>query len=273
MHGSWHEVAPGVWQGRYAPFDVTVAVVAGEGACLVVDTRCGPAQAAELHRDLAALGLPAVAHVVNTHAHGDHCFGNAAFADHAELWGHRGCAAALADDGEAQRRHLLELLERDAVADDGATADDVARAEIVAPGRLVDELAEVDVGGRRVRLRFLGAGHTDHDLVVDVPDVETVITGDLVEESGPPTFDHSDPLAWPDTLDRLRALGRRVIVPGHGACVGPLFVADQQAELAALAELVAQFDRGTLTADQAVRRAALPEPAVRAALARGRTAR
>ncbi len=268
MHGSWHEVAPGVWQGRYAPFDVTVAVVAGEEASLVVDTRCGPGQAAEVQSDLDALALPAVTHVVNTHAHGDHCFGNAAFAGHAELWGHRGCGDALADGGEAQRRHLLEALERDDGADDGSTAEDIARAEIVAPQRLVDERAEIDVGGRRVRLRFLGAGHTDHDLVVDVPDADTVIAGDLVEESGPPSFDHSDPQAWPETLDRLRALGRRVIVPGHGACVGPLFVADQQAELAALADLVAQVERGTLSADQAVRRASLPEGAVRAAVAR-----
>lgn len=270
MHGSWHEVAPAVWQGRYAPFDVTVAVVVGEGASLVVDTRCGPAQAAEVQGDLATLAVPAVAHVVNTHAHGDHSFGNAAFADQAELWGHRGCADALAEGGEEQRRHLVEALERDGVADDGSTGADIARAEIVPPQRLVDELAEIDVGGRRVRLRFLGAGHTDHDLVIDVPDAGAVIAGDLVEESGPPSFDHSDPQAWPDTLDRLRALGRRVIVPGHGAPVGPLFVADQQAELAALADLVAQVERGTLSADQAVRRASLPEPTVRAALARGR---
>lgn len=267
MHGSWHEVAPGVWQGRYAPFDVTVAVVTGEGGSLVVDTGCGPAQAAELDRDLGALGLPEVTHVVNTHAHGDHCFGNAAFAERAELWAQRGCADALADGGEAQRHHLLEALEQ-LPADDGSTAEDITRAEIVAPQRLVDDLAEIDVGGRRVRLRFLGAGHTDHDLVVDVPDADAVIAGDLVEESGPPSFDHSDPQAWPETLDRLRALGRRVIVPGHGACVGPLFVADQQAELAALADLVAQVERGTLSADQAVRRASLPEDAVRAAVAR-----
>lgn len=285
MHGSWQEIADGVWQGRYAPLDVTVAVVAAGEATLVVDTRGGPDQGAELAADLAALGVPAVTHVVNTHAHGDHCFGNAAFAERARLWGHRGCATALAGDaGEAQRRHLREALAGDAAparaegegARGGGTATaadaDAARAEIVAPDHVVDELAELDVGGRRVVLRWLGRGHTSHDLVVDVPDAAVVIAGDLIEESGPPAFADADPVAWPETIDRLRALGRRVIVPGHGAAVGPLFVADQQADLAEVAELVRQVDRGTLRAEQAVRRAPLPEDAIRAALARGHRA-
>jgi glyoxylase-like metal-dependent hydrolase (beta-lactamase superfamily II) len=278
VHGSWDEVAEGVWHGRYAPFDVTVAVVAGAEASLVVDTRAGPAQAGELQADVAALAVPPVTHVVNTHAHGDHCFGNAAFAGHTRLWGHRGCAAALAGErGESQRRHLRDALAAETGAADsvdadngpGTAADDIARADIAAPDHLVDDLAELDVGGRRVALRWLGRGHTDHDLVVDVPDAKTVVAGDLVEHSGPPTFADSDPLAWPETVDRLRALGRRVIVPGHGAAVGPLFVADQQADLAAVAELVRQVDRGTLRVEQAVGKSPLPEDAIRAALARG----
>lgn len=282
MHGSWQEVAHRVWQGRFAPFDVTVALIAGEAASLLVDTRAGPRQAAELQADLAELGEPPATRVVNTHAHGDHCFGNAAFAGSCQLWGQRGCAAALSgESGDAQRRHLREALAAetgqggggepgaDRRADGGDPAEDVAAARIVAPDHLVDELDELDVGGRRVVLRWLGRGHTDHDLVVDVPDAGAVIAGDLVEASGPPSFAHSDPLAWPETIDRLRALGRRVIVPGHGRAVGPLFVADQQSDLAEVAELVRQVDRGTLRAEQAVRTAPLPEDAVRTALSRG----
>lgn len=263
MHASWQEVAPGVWQGRYRPFDVTVAAVVGDGACLLVDTGSGLRQAEQVREDLAALGLPPVTHVVNTHAHADHCFGNAVFAEDAEVWAHRRCAAELAERGEAQRAHLLAL------ATDEDTADDVRQAPIVAPDALVDDLADIVVGGRAVRLRFLGAGHTDHDLVVDVADVRVAIVGDLVEQSGPPAFSHSHPLAWPDTLDRLRALRPTVVVPGHGAPVGSLFVADQQADLAEVADLVARVRRGELSEKKAVATAPLPEPAVREALARG----
>lgn len=263
MHGSWQQVAAGVWQGRYPPFDATVAAVVGDGATLLVDTGCGPRQAAAVRADLAALELPAPTHVVNTHAHADHCFGNAAFADHADVWAHRRCAEELAERGEAQRRHLLDLVD-----DDAATTDDVAAARVVAPRALVDLVTELDVGGRTVSLRFLGAGHTDHDLVVDVADADTVVVGDLVEESGPPAFDHADPVAWPDTLDRLRALRRSVVVPGHGRAVGALFVADQQADLAAVAELVRRHARGELDEAQAVAAAPLPAAAVRTALRR-----
>ena len=45
----------------------------------------------------------------------------------------------------------------------------------------VDDVAVLDVGGVEVVLRFLGRGHTGHDLVVEVED-GVVFAGDLVEE-------------------------------------------------------------------------------------------
>jgi glyoxylase-like metal-dependent hydrolase (beta-lactamase superfamily II) len=68
-----------------------------------------------------------------------------------------------------------------------------------------------------------------------VPDDEgervVVFTGDLIEESGDPAIDaDSDVVAWPDTLDRLLAIGGRdaVYVPGHGSVVRAEFVCRQQ---------------------------------------------
>lgn len=75
----WHEVGDGVFQRRYDPLDVSVCVVRGAGGLLLVDTRSSHREADEIQADLRVFGHLPVRWVVNTHAHYDHCFGNARF--------------------------------------------------------------------------------------------------------------------------------------------------------------------------------------------------
>jgi glyoxylase-like metal-dependent hydrolase (beta-lactamase superfamily II) len=223
----WAEVGDGVFVRRHASLDLNCGLVVGEGACLVVDTRCDLEEA----RDLIAAVRRVTPHpwtVVNTHAHYDHCFGNAAFRP-AEIWASRGCAAAMP-----------------------STAD--------LPDRLVDDVAHLEVGGREVALRFLGRGHTDHDLVVDVDDGAVVFAGDLVEEGAPPAFEDAFPAEWPATLGRVHLLARGPVVPGHGAVVDAQFVAAQREELLAV---VTALREGRLDAgpyDEATMRTAASRP-------------
>ncbi|GAB3192304.1 MBL fold metallo-hydrolase [Geodermatophilus arenarius] len=244
------EVAEGVFVRRHGSLDLNCGLVVGDGACLVVDTRSSPAEAA----DLAAAVRRVTPHpwtVVNTHAHYDHCFGNAAFRP-ATVWGTRGCAADLLATGEAQRAaRVAELL---AAGDDEAAAQ-VRRAPLDPPDALIDDVAVLDVGGVEVVLRFLGRGHTGHDLVVEVED-GTVFAGDLVEEGAPPAFEDAFPAEWPATLGRLHALARGPVVPGHGAVVDADFVGAQREELLAVLAAVraGRLDRGPY--DQAAMRAA-----------------
>ena len=98
----------------------------------------------------------------------------------------------------------------------------------------------LDVGGRTVILRHLGRGHTDGDLVVQVPDADLLVAGDLVESSGPPSFGDSYPLEWPETVAELLRLTtpRTVVVPGHGPVLGADEVRAQHEQLATLAWLI-----------------------------------
>ena len=227
MTAGWREVGDRVFVRRHRELDLNCGLVVGDGACLVVDTRShlGEGQAlAEAVRTVT--GHPWT--VVNTHAHHDHCFGNAAFRP-AAVWGTRRCAEGLAATGELQRADVVTGLREDG----DPTAELVATAPIDTPDHLVDDAAVLDVGGRAVGLRHLGRGHTDGDLVVAVDDV--VFAGDLVEEGAPPAMEDAFPLEWPGTLTVLLAGVRGPVVPGHGAVVDAAFVAAQRDELARLA--------------------------------------
>ena len=262
--GGWQEVGHRVYRRRYRSLDLNVGAVVGDDEVLVVDTRSFAAEAARLLADLRALTRLPCRQVVNTHAHFDHCFGNATLRP-AGIWGHDRCAAHLRTRAAQERAHLLRWLPE--------AAGELEGLELDPPDRTVGAAgADLGVGGRRVELRFLGRGHTDHDLVVVVPDAGVAFWGDLVEEGAPPVYaDDAFPLQWPATLDRLLAWAPTVVVPGHGDVVGHGFVRGQRDELAAMAALCRRVAAGELPAEEAVRAAPFPAEVAREALARSGT--
>ncbi|WP_229400016.1 MBL fold metallo-hydrolase [Micromonospora okii] len=231
------EVADRVHVLREPLLDVNVTLVVGDGAALVVDTLSTAGQAA----GLAAAARAVTAHpwtVVNTHHHFDHCFGNALLAaDPARpVYAHEATAEALRERPDEVRRAAYEEMRET----HPELAAELADAELLAPTHAVRSEAVLDVGGRRVLLRHPGPGHTGGDLVVHVPDADVLVAGDLVEQGGPPAFEESYPLRWPDAVADLLRLTTpgTVVVPGHGELVDPGFVRAQQGQLAELARLI-----------------------------------
>lgn len=208
------EVGPGVFVRRHAELDLSVGLVVGAESALVIDTCGDRVQGAELAAAVRrTTALPW--QVVITHGHFDHCFGTSAFLP-APVWAHERCPGFLAETADRQRAEWVEHYRR-AGSDD--VADALAGSAPDRPDHLVTDRVEVDLGGRTVELRHLGRGHTDHDLVVAVPDAGVVFAGDLVEQGAPPDFEDAHPEHWPSTLDALLALGPGTVVPGHGAPV------------------------------------------------------
>jgi len=139
---------------------------------------------------------------------------------------------------------------------------------ITPPGRTFTDVASLDLGGRAVVLRHLGRGHTDNDILVEVPDAAVTFAGDLVEESGPPVFSDAFPLDWPATLDRLVPLVEGAVVPGHGAVVDRGFVAGQAAMLAGVARAARDAYGDGRAVEDAIGDLPLPPEEARDALTR-----
>ncbi|GAA4423870.1 MBL fold metallo-hydrolase [Georgenia halophila] len=229
--GRWVELAAGVLARRYEELDQTLGVVVGSRSCLVVDTGGDELIGAELAaavREVTALPWS----VVLTHAHFDHHFGTAAFAP-CPVWAHERCREALVRDAERDRAAWVAHYRE---AGDTATAEALQAARGVLPDRLLSSSVEMDLGDRMAVLSHPGPGHTDHDVVVHVPDAGVLFVGDLVEQGAPPSIGpDSDPARWPHALDTLLAMRPRTVVPGHGDPVDAAFVAAQRDELAARA--------------------------------------
>ncbi|MEV0156585.1 MBL fold metallo-hydrolase [Micromonospora sp. NPDC050686] len=230
------EVARGVHVLREPLLDVNVTLVVGDGAALLVDTLSTAGQAAALAAAARAV-TDAPWTVVNTHHHFDHCFGNATLAADPPrpVYAHELAAAAMRDPERLRRQAYEEVR-----AEQPELAAELAGTELLAPTHAVHTETVLDVGGRRVVLRHPGHGHTDADLVVHVPDADVLVAGDLVEQSGPPAFEDSYPLQWPDAVADLLRLTTpaTVVVPGHGDPVDAEFVRAQHRQLVDQAWLI-----------------------------------
>jgi glyoxylase-like metal-dependent hydrolase (beta-lactamase superfamily II) len=217
--GVWTEIAAAVWTAVAEPESVTLGLVVGSEAALLVDCGSSPEQGELVRQSIASVTALPLRAVVVTHWHHDHAFGLAAFPD-VQTIGH-----------ETVPGRLASVEAANAAADLGFSP-----AFLVAPSRSISVAAAVDLGGRRVEIAHLGRGHTDGDLVVVVPDADVIFAGDLIESSGPPSYgDDSFPAEWPGTLDALVGLmttGTRV-VPGHGDPVDREFVFAARGEAAA----------------------------------------
>jgi glyoxylase-like metal-dependent hydrolase (beta-lactamase superfamily II) len=250
----WLEVGDRVFTRRYRFADQQIGVVLGDGEALVIDTRSTPGQARELIADIGHLTPLPVRIVVDTHWHSDHVFGNHDFRP-ATIWGHDRCRSVLLENGERQRASLSDALPE--------LADEFRAVVIDPPEQTFAEAATVEVGGRRLELRYLGRGHTDADIVIQVPDADVMFAGDLLENDAVPYFGDGYPIEWPETVARLLSLVSGPVVPGHGSVGDRSFVERQLSEFEAVAATARRLHAGELDRDSAL--ASMPYASDRAA--------
>lgn len=206
-------------------------VLTGQEAALLVDTKNAPFGAV-LRREAGEHA--AVTTVLNTHHHADHTAGNCAFTHDLPVVAHEKARARILSQtdryqgmirgGVAQvsRAEKPETV-KEAVRKDAETlaAIDSLTAESWAPTRTVGDREELDVGGVKVALHHFGPGHTDNDLVVHVPSLNLVHTGDLVFNGMHPYMDPpggATSAGWVESLRMVVTIcdGDTLVIPGHG---------------------------------------------------------
>ena len=249
----WVETGDRVFVRRYEFYDQNIGVVLGHGEALVIDTRATYGQAREILSDLRSLTTDPVKVVIDTHGHFDHAFGNAVFRP-ATIWGHEGCVTFMERTGEARKPTIATNTPELAGLLDEIVIDP--------PDRTFASTATAEVGGRAVELRYLGRGHTDHDIVVSVPGTHVLFAGDLLENGAVPWYGDGYPVEWATTAQQLAQLidpERGVVVPGHGDHAGRAFAETQATSIAEVPALAARVHGGEITIDDAVAAHPFPE--------------
>jgi len=136
-----------------------------------------------------------VKYVLSTHHHSDHSGGNAKFLPTAEIISTANARANIV--GHKQPNVSPEM----------------------APARVVfTEECSVFLGGKEVRARHFGRGHTNGDAFIYFPAQRTIHTGDMMAGTTP-LIDYlggGSVVEWTKTLDAVLKLDFDTVIPGHG---------------------------------------------------------
>jgi glyoxylase-like metal-dependent hydrolase (beta-lactamase superfamily II) len=198
-------------------------LVADGDASLLVDTLFDLPLTREMLAAMRAAEPRAAARIdvlVNTHANGDHCFGNELVAG-AEIVASK---AAAAEMGETPPEALAGMVK--ALGGAGTALGRFVREafgafqfegiRLTPPTRTFEGRLELAVGGKRVELLEVGPAHTRGDVLVHLPAERVVWTGDILFVEGTPIVWEGPVSNWIAACDRILAMDAAVIVPGHG---------------------------------------------------------
>ena len=256
-----HEVADGVhaWLLPGGGWGLSNAgLITSGGESLLVDTLFDLDFTSEMLDGFAPIlrGAP-IATVVNTHANGDHCYGNSLLPN-ADIV----ASSAAAHEMDETPPALMAGMVRAAPQLDPVLGDWIAAAfgpynfdgiELRPPTTTFDGALTVQVGDRAVALIEVGPAHTGGDVIAHVPDASVVFTGDIVFHKGTPIMWAGPIDNWIAACDAICALGPTVVVPGHGPLTDPGGVGETRAYLAFLRdEVQLRFDEGMTYLDAAL---------------------
>ncbi len=245
------------------------------GESLLVDTLFDLKLTAEMLAEMrrACTAATSIDRVVNTHANGDHCWGNqlvtgaeivaterAAEEMHelppqkmAMLMKAASGAARLGGAGQALGRVLgalglakvANLIAAGPVVERVFGDFDFSGIELVPPNTTFEDALTLTVGGKTVELIEVGPAHTQGDAMVWLPEERVLFAGDVLFIGGHPILWEGPASNWVKALERIEALAPEVIVPGHGPITDLAGVGGLKRYFVALsAEVERRFEAG-----------------------------
>jgi glyoxylase-like metal-dependent hydrolase (beta-lactamase superfamily II) len=191
-------------------------------ASLLIDTLFDLKLTSEM-LDTMRKSIPAAAHidmVLNTHANGDHCWGNELVADAQIIASARTAMEMTTDVSPTQLALMLKRAPEMGRLGEFAsrifgpfTFDNIT---FTPPTRTFEDELILNVGDKVVHLIEVGPAHTQGDTLVHIPADRVVFTADILFIGVHPIIWAGPTSNWLRACDLILAMDVQTIVPGHG---------------------------------------------------------
>jgi len=197
-------------------------IVTDDDAALLIDTLFDLRLTQEM-LDTMRRSIPAADHigmVVNTHANGDHCYGNQLLSGAQIIASARTAAEIATGISPAQFAALLkrapELGQLGAFVSRIFAPFDFGNITLTLPSQTFEGELTLKVGDKTVILLEVGPAHTRGDTLVYIPGDHVIFTGDILFIGGHPIAWAGPISNWIRACERILTLDVVTIVPGHG---------------------------------------------------------
>ncbi len=203
------ELAPGVF-GYISEFDPNCGFVVGDEYVVAIDTRPTPRMARDFLQAIASVTDKPVKFIVLTHYHAVRVLGASAFPDVQAIIASQGTADWVQSRGQADFDSEVGRFPR--------LFEGVEEVPgLTVPTITLERQMRIKAGSREIHLECLGRGHSSGDTVAWLPDCGVLFSGDVVENHCGVYAGDAYIRDWTNTLEALRALQPKTLVPGRGA--------------------------------------------------------
>lgn len=199
-------LAPGVFAFVGGEGRTNSGFVVTELGVIVIDTQ-GPPELAKLLREkIRETTDKPVTHVVNTHYHGDHTFGNQYF-DEGLIIAHENTRKALIERDAGHRAMFRRFFGEESLREFRLTLPEATFTE-----RMI-----LRYGGKTMELIYAGTkAHTDGDIYVWLPEERVLFAGDLLYSGRLPLLNDGESEGAVKAVEKILSTNATRFVPGHG---------------------------------------------------------
>jgi len=229
------KLAQGVYAAIATPGGKAVSnsgFIINDSEVVVIDSHIGPDIARSLLDEIRKVTDKPVRYLVLTHRHRDHVGGTTAFGLGVEIISHENTRAVMAADTAPAFRIPTATFNRNLV--------------FHRPNRTIE-------------LLYSGRGHTDGDVAVWLAEEKILFTGDLYFNGSAGVMRDAFLRDWMVTLEELRSLSAKTVVPGHGPVSGNEGLLGFQHYLADFIGAVKVFVDSGKTLEQVLKDFSLPK--------------
>ena len=194
-----------------------IGFIVGTNCVAVIDTGGSISIGHKLKKSIRRITKKPICYVINTHVHYDHILGNKAFTDESpDFIGHKDLAEAI-----NQNRDFFLNQFRNNLTSDPKNSD------IIEPNILIEKTKKLELGERSITLIPFATSHSHNDLIVIDNKTKTLWAGDLIFRERIPSLTGSLK-GWLKSINKIKELDIKVVVPGHGSVASSLDEAIKQ---------------------------------------------
>ena len=188
--------------------DPNSGVIVGDDSVMVIDATATPVMAQDLIGRIRNITDKPIKYVTLSHYHAVRVLGASAYKAE-QIIASRPTFELIVERGKEDWQSEYERFPRLF-----QNADSVPG--LTWPTMVFEKQMTVYMGKIEVQLIQIGPGHTRGDTIAWLPGEGTLFSGDLVEYNAGIYTGDAQLEEWPDTLDKLRALKPKALVPGRG---------------------------------------------------------